>query len=75
MSLNAGMVTIGFIFHTMGSTFLMTLYFGIFFSLIGVLYLVRKRQPQFFVTSNNEIRKQSGGKLVPLSDSPVIEKK
>ncbi|KYP14317.1 MraY family glycosyltransferase [Flavihumibacter sp. CACIAM 22H1] len=75
MALNAGIIALGFLFHNMGSTLLMAVYFGLFFSLIGALYLVKKRRPQFFVTPNNGIRKQSGGKLVPLSESAPIEQK
>lgn len=74
-SLNAVVIAVGFYLQELGTTVLMALFFGIFFSIIGLLYLVRKRRPQLFVGPTNEILKQSGGKLVPLSENPMMEKK
>jgi len=75
VSMNAAAIVIGFLAQDLGNSMLMAIYFGFFFSVIGFLFLARKRRPQLFVTPDNEIRKKSGGKLVPLAEHPVMEKK
>ena len=74
-SINALFIGLGFFFQYLGTTVLMAVFFGVFFSIIGLLYQVRKRRPQLFVGPSNQILKQSGGKLVPLSEKPLMEKK
>lgn len=75
MALNAAIIALGFLFKDWGNNLLMGVYFGLFFGIIGFLYIARKRRPQLFVTSTNEIRRKSGGKLIPLSEPPLLEKK
>lgn len=72
---NAVIIAFGFLFQNMGTTLLMTVFFGLFFNIIGFLFLTRRNRPQLFVGPDNEIRKQSGGKLIPLSENPLVEKK
>lgn len=68
-------IVAGFLLRDLGTNFLMGFYFASFFTVIGSLYIAKKRRPQFFVTADNQITKKMGGKLVPLGELRGIDEK
>lgn len=75
LALNAISVAVSFIFRNIGSTALMGILFGIFFTIIGVMYYARQRRPRLFVTPSGEVEDKSPPRIVPLAEDTVLRQK
>ncbi len=76
LALNAITVGLAFAFHEIGNNWLMGLLFGIFFTIIGAMYIARQRRPRLFVTQSAEMNGKMGkAKIVPLTEESVLQQK
>ncbi len=75
LALNAVTIGLSFGFHEIGNNWLMALLFGIFFTIIGAMYIARQRRPRLFVTPADQVKKEAGSRIVPLTEDAVLQQK
>lgn len=75
LALNAVTIGLSFGFHEIGNNWLMALLFGIFFTIIGAMYIARQRRPRLFVTPADQVKKEAGSRIVPLTEDSVLQQK